>query len=191
MRLTALSAAAGLLLAAAAPLAAEPWSLDKSHAAVTFSVDHLGFSAVQGVFREFDASVDFDPENIEASSVEFTIQTASVDTFWAARDKHMKTGDFLDVENHPTITFKSASVAKLTDTTATVTGTLTMLGQSHEETFDVTLNKLGPSPFNKDLQVAGFVVTGEIDRTKYGMGYGAPAVGAVIPLRVDLEINKK
>ena len=188
MRLAALAAAAIL---AAAPLSAAPWSLDKSHAAVTFSVDHLGFSVVQGVFREFDATVDYDPENVAASSVEFTIQAASVDTFWEARDKHIRTKDFLDVEKHPTITFKSTAVEAVSDTEAKVTGEVTMLGVTRTETFDVTLRKLGPAPFNPAMTVAGFVVTGELNRTDYGMGYGAPAIGEVMPLRVDLELNRK
>ncbi|MGG7566259.1 YceI family protein [Rhodovulum sp. DZ06] len=191
MRLAPIAAAAALSLVAAMPAAAEPWTLDKSHAAVTFQVNHLGFSSVQGVFRSFDAAVDFDPADIASSSVEFTIDAASIDTFWEARDNHIKTGDFLDVENHPTITFKSTSVEKLSDTTAKVTGELTMVGVTREETFDVTLNKLGPSPFNADLTVAGFTVEGVIDRTAYGMGYGAPAIGAELPLRVDLELNKQ
>lgn len=180
--------AAGLSLMAA-PLAAKPFTLDKSHAAVTFEVSHLGFSTVQGFFESFDADVDFDPENFAASSVNFTIDAASINTLWEARDEHIKTADFLNVAEYPTITFVSKAIEVTGENTAKVTGDFTMVGQTHEETFDVVLNQYGPSPFNADLMVAGFTVTGEIDRTKYGMGYGAPAIGAVLPLQVDLEIN--
>lgn len=189
MRFTSLIAAAGLAAIAALPVAAKPFTLDKSHAAVTFSVEHLGFSTVQGYFSAFDADVDFDPEDMAKSSVAFTIQADSVGTHWDARDEHIKSGDFLNVAEHPTITFVSKKVELTSETTGKVTGDFTMIGQTHEETFDVVLNKYAPSPFNPEIMVAGFTVSGEIDRTKYGMGYGAPAIGAVMPLRVDLEIN--
>jgi polyisoprenoid-binding protein YceI len=189
MRFPALALAAAGFAAAVMPAAAEPYKLDKSHAAVTFQVSHLGFSTTHGFFRNFDADIDFDPDSMETSSVNFTIDAASVDTLWAARDKHVKNKDFLNVEAHPTITFMSKKVVLTSAETATVTGDMTLLGQTHEETFDVVLNKMGPSPFNPALQIAGFAVSGEIDRTKYGMGYGAPAIGGTISLQVDLEMS--
>ncbi len=189
MRLAALAFAAAGLAAAALPAAAEPYKLDKSHAAVTFTVGHLGFSTTHGFFRNFDAEIDFNPDAMETSSVSFTIDAASIDTLWEARDKHVKSKDFLDVAAHPTITFVSKKVVLTSAETATVTGDLTLIGQTHEETFDVPLNKFGPSPFNPDLKVAGFSVTGQVDRTKYGMGYGAPAIGATIAQQIDLEMS--
>jgi polyisoprenoid-binding protein YceI len=187
MRLAALFAAAALVAAPA--LAAEPWKIDKSHAHVTFTADHLGFSVVHGQFREFDAEVLFDPENIEATQLSFTIQAASVDTFWPDRDKHVRSADFLNVEAHPTITFVSTAVAKTGDNTATVTGDLTMIGETRPVTFEARLNQIGPSPFNPALTIAGFTVTGEIRRADWGMTYGGEAFAAVIPVRVDLEMS--
>ena len=184
--IASLAAAATLL---ASPLAAEPWVVDKSHAHVSFEVSHLGFSTTQGVFREFDAQIDFDPENMETASVAFTIQSGSVDTFWEARDKHIRSADFLDADNHPEITFTSKSVRLIDDDTAEVVGDVTIKGVTNEETFTAQLLRLAPSPFNPDKTVAGFVVEGEIDRTKYGVAYGAPAIGVVMPVRVDLEIS--
>lgn len=175
--------------AMAAPLAAAPWKLDKSHAHVTFSVDHLGFSVTQGAFRKFDAEIDFDPDNIETAQVNFTIDAASLDTAWKARDKHVKSKDFLDVKNHPEITFVSKTVRLTGENTADVTGDVTIKGVTKEETFKATLRRIAPSPFNPDQMVAGFTVEGEIDRTEYGMNYGAPAIGVVIPLRLDVEIS--
>jgi polyisoprenoid-binding protein YceI len=126
---------------------------------------------------------------METSSVNFTIDAASVDTLWEARDKHVKSKDFLNIEAYPTITFVSKKIVLTSAETATVTGDLTIIGQTHEETFDVVMNKFGPSPFNPALQIAGFKINGVIDRTKYGMGYGAPAIGGSIGLRVDLEMS--
>lgn len=191
MRLARFAAAfaATAAAASAAPLAAAPWIMDKSHAAVTFSVDHLGFSLVQGEFHEFDAVIDFDPDQIESSSVSFTIKAASADTNWEARDKHMRSPDFLDVETHPDITFVSKSVRLTGENTAEVVGDVTIKGVTHEETFEATLRKIGPSPFNPDQTIAGLAVSGEIDRTKYDVAYGAPAIGVVIPVRIDLEMS--
>ncbi|MEM1314232.1 MAG: YceI family protein [Pseudomonadota bacterium] len=195
MRFVSAFAAAAVLAAgfavAPAPAAAEPYVVDKSHAAVTFRVSHLGFADTHGVFREFDAEIEFDPDAIEEASVAFTIDAASVDTFWEARDKHVRSADFLDVENHPQITFVSKEVRLISANEAELVGDVTIRGVTQEETFTVVLNKMGPSPFNAELTIAGFTVTGEIDRTRYGIDYAAPAVGSVMPIRIDLEASPK
>ena len=178
-------------LAAAAPLSAvaEPYVLDKSHAHVTFEVGHLGFSTVHGQFRKFDASVDFDPGNVEATKVDFVIEAASVDTFWDARDQHIRGGDFLDAANHPEIKFVTTAVIPTGADTADVTGDLTIRGVTKPLTLQAKLNKMGPSPFNPNITIAGFTVTGAIDRTEFGINYAAPAVSAIIPIRLDLELS--
>ncbi|MEM9778433.1 MAG: YceI family protein [Pseudomonadota bacterium] len=176
---------------ASAPFAATAadWTLDKSHTTVSFEVNHLGFSQTRGVFREFDAEISYDPEAIEASTVSFTIDAASIDTFWEARDNHVRGEDFLDVANHPEITFVSTGVTAIDEDSATLTGDLTIKGVTQPVTFAAELNAAGPNPFDATKQVAGFQLTGEIDRTAFGINYGAPAIGAVIPVVIDLEIG--
>ncbi|MEL6678153.1 MAG: YceI family protein [Pseudomonadota bacterium] len=186
LRSTVLAAA---LIASPFAAVAANWTLDKSHAHITFSVSHLGFSDTQGAFREFDADITFDPENIDATEVSVIIDAASVDTFWEARDAHIRRADMLNVEAHPTITFVSTSVEQTGDNTAVVTGDMTLLGETREVSFDAVLNNLGPNPFNPDKTVAGFTLTGDIDRTEFGMGFGAPAIGAVIPVEINLEMS--
>lgn len=188
MRLTSLLLAASLATVPVAALSA-PYVMDKSHAHVTFSVDHLGFSSVHGQFRNFDAAIDFDPGNVEATRVNFTIDATSVDTFWEARDKHLRSKDFFDVENHPTITFTTTSVTPTGAESADVTGDLTIRGVTKPVTLQATLNKLGPSPFNPSKTIAGFTVEGEIDRTEFGVSYAAPAVSAIVPIRIELEMS--
>lgn len=188
MRLSHLALAAALAFAPVAAIAA-PYKLDKSHAHVTFSVGHLGFSTVHGQFRTFDAEIDFDPASVEATKVNFTIEAASVDTLWEARDNHIKGKDFLDVKNHPQITFVTTSVAPTGTNTADIMGNLTIRGVTKEITLKGTLNKMGPSPFNPSQTIAGFTVEGEIDRTEFGVSYAAPAVSAIIPIRIDLEMS--
>lgn len=181
---------AAFVLATATTVQAEPFTLDKSHTAITFQVDHLGFSMTHGKFTEFDAEIDFDQDDPSKSSVAFTIQAPSIDTGWEKRDEHVRGPDFLNVENHPTITFKSTSIETTGDNTATMTGELTVNGQTHEETFKVTMRKIAPSPFGEKKLTAGFIAEATIDRMKYGVSYGEGAIGNEIPVRVDLEIVK-
>ena len=138
---------------------------------------------------KFDANIEFDPGNVEATQVTFTIDAASVDTFWEERDKHIRAKDFLDVENHPSITFVSTKVTPTGTDTAEITGDLTIRDITKPITFNAKLNKIGPSPFNPDQTIAGFTVSGEIDRTEFDINYAAPAVSAIIPLQIELEMS--
>jgi polyisoprenoid-binding protein YceI len=183
-----LTFATALALSPLAAIAA-PWTLDKAHTVVSFEVEHFGFSTTRGVFREVDAIVDFDPADIAATDVSVTIDAASIDTFWEARDQHLRTSDFLAVEDHPEITFTTTSVAQTGEDTADVTGDLEIRGVTRSVTFAAELRKLGPNPFAPELRVAGFRLTGEIDRSDFGIDYGAPAIGALVPIVIDLELG--
>lgn len=177
----------------AAPLAASAaeWVLDKSHAHITFSVNHLGFSTTQGAFRDFDMDITFDPENIGATKVNAVIDATSIDTFFGKRDEHIRGADFLDVTNHPKITFTTTSVEQTGDTTADVTGDLSILGVSAPVTLQAEMVKMGAHPFAPDKTLVGMSVTGEIDRTAFGVSYGAPAIGATIPVEINFEMSPK
>lgn len=181
-------AALFVLVAPPGPVA-EPYAVDKSHAFVTFTADHLGFSSVHGQFRDFDAEIDFDPSNVEASKVTFTVRTASVETHNQTRDDQLRSGAFFDSGKFPEMVFTSTEVRPTGSDTARIKGNLTLIGVTHEIELDARLNQIGPSPFFPDITVAGFTVTGVIDRTKFGMTFGAPAIGAEIPIRIDLEMS--
>ena len=188
-RLACLCLATLALACTGTPARAVPYVLDKSHTAITFMVSHIGFSTVHGQFREFDASIDFDPGNVEATRVNFTIQTASIETFWPARDKDLRSRNFFESATYPTMTFRTTSVRPTGTNTAEIIGDLTIKDVTLPVTLEARLNKLGPSPFRPSVTVAGFTVTGEIDRTKFGISYAAPAIGAIIPIRIDLEMS--
>ena len=168
---------------------AAPYVMDKSHAHVTFAVSHIGFSMVHGQFRSFDANIDFDPGNVEATRVDFRIDASSVETFWEARDRDLRSKNFLHVAEHPYITFRTTEVTPTGTDTADITGDVTIRGVTRPATFKAKLNKLAPSPFKRDTTIAGFSVTGQLDRTEFGMTYAAPAIGAVVEIRLDLEIS--
>ena len=189
MRVIPFALAGAMLLASPYTASAEPYILDKSHAQVLFEVGHLGFSNVHGQFRKFDANIVFDPENVEETQVNFVIDASSVDTFWEARDVHIRSKDFLDVENFPEITFVTTSVAPTGTDTADVAGDLTIRGVTQPAVFEAKLNKMAPSPFNPNQTIAGFTVTGQIDRARYGVTFAAPAVSTIIPIRIEVEMS--
>ncbi|MEX2518239.1 MAG: YceI family protein [Paracoccaceae bacterium] len=184
-----LSAAALLVALTAQILSAAPWKIDKDHVHVTFTVNNIGFSTTQGQFREFDAVIDFDPENVEEAEVNFTLVADSVDTNSNARDRHVKSAEFLDVKNFPNIVFASTKVRLIDSETAEITGDMTMKGVTQEEVFTAKLIRIGPSPFNAKDTIAGFVVEGSLTRTDYGVSYGVPAIGAEVPIRIDIQMN--
>lgn len=119
----------GSALFAGQAMAAD-YTIDKKgqHAFVNFKISHLGYSWLWGRFNDFDGTFSFDAEQPEASNVEVTLQTASVDSNHAERDKHLRSEDFLNVSEHPTATFKSTSVRSTGEGTADITGDLTLNG---------------------------------------------------------------
>src|SRR6185295_1264793 len=104
-----LFAAAVLTTLVALPLSAETFTVDPGHSEATFQIRHL-VSQVRGRFNDFSGTVQMDPKNLPASSVEFKIKAASIDTNVPDRDKHLRSADFFDVEKFPEITFKSKSI---------------------------------------------------------------------------------
>ncbi|BCD86049.1 UPF0312 protein [Pseudomonas solani] len=119
----------GAALFAGQAMAAD-YAIDKQgqHAFVNFKISHLGYSWLYGTFKDFDGSFSFDAKAPEASKIKVTLQTASVDTNHAERDKHIKSGDFLNVSKNPTATFESTGVKSTGNGTADVTGNLTLNG---------------------------------------------------------------
>ncbi|MCU9948140.1 MULTISPECIES: YceI family protein [unclassified Pseudomonas] len=119
----------GAALFAGQAMAAD-YAIDKEgqHAFVNFKISHLGYSWLYGTFKDFDGSFSFDAKAPEASKIKVTLQTASVDTNHAERDKHIKSGDFLNVSKNPTATFESTGVKSTGTGTADVTGNLTLNG---------------------------------------------------------------
>jgi polyisoprenoid-binding protein YceI len=146
---------------------------------------------VHGLFREFDAEINFDPSNVEATALQFKVNTASVETYNAARDDQLRSAAFFSSDQFPEMVFRSTAVRPTGSDTAEITGMLTIRDITKPISLQAQLNRIGPSPFFPDIMVAGFAVTGVIDRTEWGMTFGAPAIGAEIPIRIDLEMSPK
>lgn len=139
-----------LALAAALPLqAAERYAIDTGgmHAFVQFRISHLGYSWLYGRFNDFEGEFTFDPENPENSTVQATIRTASVDSNHERRDRHLRSDDFLDVENHPEARFESTGFKPLGEDRYRMTGNFTLLGETREIEIDLTQIGAGEDPW--------------------------------------------
>jgi len=191
---------AAAVLALTGPLAfssamadAKPYRIDPSHAAITFTVTHVGFSETLFQFRDFDADILFDPDDLGAASnrVDLVIDAASLDSNWPRRDDHVRGDDFLDVESFPEIRFTSTGVeptgeSELGQAQGVLFGDLTIRDVTLPQQFQVTMNRKGEM---RGTEVVGFTATGVIDRTDYGIEFGAPAIGAELQVWISLEIN--
>jgi polyisoprenoid-binding protein YceI len=128
---------------------AADYAIDKQgqHAFVNFKISHLGYSWLYGTFKDFDGSFSFDDKNPEASKVNVTLNTQSVDTNNAERDKHIRSGDFLNVGKHPTATFASTAVKTTGEGTADITGNLTLNGVTKPVVIAATFIGQGDDPW--------------------------------------------
>jgi len=185
-----LAVVAGLSGAAFSAQAADTYKLDPTHTSVLFIVNHLGFSDYQGRFNGVTGELTLDRENPSASSATITIDLNQIDSGVEALDNHMKTADFFNVEEFPTATFTSTSVELVGDNAATVTGDLTLLGETKPLVLDVTLSGEGTHPMTGD-EVVGFSADGVVTRTDYGMDFLVPGVGDEVTLQISSEFLKQ
>jgi polyisoprenoid-binding protein YceI len=187
--------AAAVLLLAVPGLAAETFVVDKAHSETSFQVTHLGIAKVRGQFTDFDGTINIDRAKPEASSVEFTINAASINTGVADRDKHLRSADFFDAETYPTISFKSTKVVAKGKNQFAVTGNLTIRGVTKEVTLPVTSTDFITAPGG--VEKVGFEVGLKINRKDYGVSWhklmdnGGVVVSDEVTVSINLESAKK
>ncbi|TDL81483.1 polyisoprenoid-binding protein [Palleronia sediminis] len=183
-------ALAAIVMAPAVALA-EParYELDPEHTTVAFLVDHVGYAGTLGLFAEVSGSFTYDMETQDLSDLVVTVRTDSIETLNDARDGHVRSGDFLDVEAHPEMVFTAQSGTPETDTTGQVAGELTLLGQTHPLVLDVTLNKAEAYPFGHKRFTLGLTARGSLMRSDWGMTYGVEngLVGDEVQLILETE----
>lgn len=186
--------AALLSLAPALALAATTtWNVDPSHSQIGFAVKHLVISNVRGEFSTYSGKLAFDEKDPTKSTVEATIDPASIDTKVADRNAHLKSPDFLDVAKYPTIGFRSTKVAKAGKDRLKVTGDLTLHGVTKPVVLDVAT---GPEVKGMAGETRrGFSATTKISRKEFGLTWNkileaGPAVGDEISIALDLEVVK-
>lgn len=177
--------AAGSVVATPA-VAAERWQIDTAHTQVLFTVDHLGFTTLTGQFRVLEGDLFLDPADWARSSVSVRIAADSVDMNHEGINRHLKNPDFFDVEQYPSLEFRSTAIETLGDGRLRMHGELSMIGQTRPVSLDVTVNKLGPHPM-RGTPWAGFRAEGSLKRSDWGMSYGVPGVGDEIGILINLE----
>lgn len=173
--MTMIALASSLAFAAELPL-------DKDHASVGFSISHMVISRVQGSFTEFDGSLTV--EDGVLTGAKAVIQMSSINTANRRRDDHLRSADFFDAENHPTITFESTKIED-----GKVTGNLTIKGVTHEVVLDSTF--VGPATDPWGNTRFGLTGTTRINRTDFGLTWNQTleAGGVLVGEEVDITIS--
>lgn len=174
--------------------AAGTYAIDPSHTHVGFKVRHLMVSKVRGRFADFEGTVTIAPEPLE-SSVEVAVQLISIDTRDAGRDEHLRSADFFDTANHPTMTFRSTGVRETGGGRYAVDGELSLLGITKPLTLDATFDGSARDPWGGER--AGFTATAELDREDFGLTWnqsletGGVLVGKKIEIEIEAELIKQ
>lgn len=186
-----LSTFAVALLLTVSAIAQDTWQLDPPHSSAQFSVRHLGVSTVRGAFTKVSGSVVYDAANLGKSSIQATIDAASVDTRVEMRDNDLRSARFLDTQKYPTITFQSKKLEAAGAGKLKVTGDLTIHGVTKEVVLDVD----GPTPaikdpMGKDRLRMGASATTKINRNDFGVSALPGAVGDDITITLDIEMLK-
>jgi polyisoprenoid-binding protein YceI len=171
-----------------------PWQLDPAHSSIHFSVRHMMVSTVRGSFRTFTLDVEFDPEHPELGSVLATVEAASIDTGEEQRDEHLRSADFLNVEQFPRVTFRSTSVEPRGGDAFALTGELTMHGVTQTVEFDAKYSGEIANP--QGGRSAGLSASARLNRHAWGLAWnvaleaGGLLVGDEIKVEVEIELTR-
>jgi polyisoprenoid-binding protein YceI len=164
-------------------------TIDTTHSTVGFVVRHMVVSKVRGTFGAFKGTIAYDPANIERSVVDVEIDAASIDTREAKRDAHLRSADFFDVEQFPTLTFRSTGVKRTTDDTLAVAGDLTIHGVTRPVTLVVDELGGGKDPWGNDrLAWSGRLA---VNRKDFGLNWNQllEAGGVLVSEKIDIELE--
>jgi polyisoprenoid-binding protein YceI len=175
--------------ALAQQLTSGTYTLDPSHSRIGFVARHAMVTKVRGSFNDFDASVTVDAEDITRSSAQVTINVDSIDTRNEQRDGHLRSNDFLDIANHPQITFVSTSVTPVAEDVVRVEGDLTIKGVTRPVSVDFTFEGAAVDPFGN--QRVGFEGSVVINRKDWGITWNAALEtgGVLVSDKITLEFE--
>jgi polyisoprenoid-binding protein YceI len=176
------------------PSTVSRWNIDPSHTTAHFGVRHLMISTVRGHFEKVSGTVTLDEADPTKSVIDVSIDASSIGTRDEKRDAHLRSADFFDVENHPTITFRSTKIVSAGKDEYKVTGDLTIRGT----TKSVTLDVVGPTPPQKTPWgsfARGVSATGKINRKDFGLSWnaaletGGVVVGEEVKIEIEAELS--
>jgi polyisoprenoid-binding protein YceI len=182
-------------LVTAAPAFAQTWQIDTAHSRAQFTVRHLMISDIRGDFGAVTGTVDYDGKDITKAKVNATIDVKSITTRVEKRDEHLKSDDFLDVANHPTMTFVSTSIKPAAGGKYAMTGNLTIRGTTKPVTFELTA-PAGPITSRGTTKI-GAAASGKINRKDFGVKYhevmdnGGLGVADEVFIQLDVELIQR
>ena len=169
---------------------AATYKVDLDHTSLSFKIRHL-LSNVQGQFKDFEGTLDYDPQHPENAKAEATVKAASIDTNVAPRDKHLRSADFFDVEKYPTLTFKSTKFTPEGQDKGKLEGALTIHGVEKPVVFDVDIHGVAKDPWGNVR--AAFTATTKINRKDFGLVWnqavetGQLLVGEEVIITLEVE----
>ena len=185
----AMTAAMTTVTATAAFAAPEKYVLDSSHSQIVFSYNHLGFSTGYGMFSGFEGVIMFDQEDPAKSSVSVSMPETSMLTGWQARFDHFMSPDFFGANDDDVVSFSSTGIEVTGDTTARITGDLTLNGVTRPVVLDAVLNQVGDHPM-AGKPWAGFSATTTLLRSDFNLGKFAPYVSDEVAVELSIEAMK-
>ena len=183
----ALLAFLATLAVSSTALRAETYKIDTAHSFFMFQSLRMGVANIYGRFNDFEGTLTLDGEDYESASIELTIRTESVDTGVERRDAHLRSPDFLNSSEVPTMTFSSTGIEKMSDSKFAVTGDLSLHGVTKEVTAEVDLVGKGKDP-RRGSTLLGFDGTMQLKRQDFDMNFGPEFIGAEVNIRFALQV---
>ncbi len=166
----------------------DQWSIDKAHSNINFTITHF-FTPVDGSFEDYSSEINFDPQDLENSSIDVTIPVESINTENERRDNHLKSDDFFNASEWPNITFQSNSIEQTGDNQFVAHGELTIRDVTREFDLPFELKGVMDHPMQENTKVAGITASASLNRTDYGVGVGDWAATAVVGDEVNIQLN--
>ena len=165
------------------------WVLDPTHSELGFKIKHLMISNVSGSFKNFNAEVETEDEDFSTAEISLNAEMAYISTNNEQRDAHLRTSDFFEVEKFPELHFKSTKVEKIDSDSFALHGDLTLKGVTKPVKLSVEYNGVTKDPWGGER--AGFVITGKIKRTDWGVNFNGVLETGGVMLGEEVKINSE
>jgi len=173
---------------------ATAWKIDTAHSTIEFAVKHMMFTTVKGRFTDVSGTIEFDEDDPAGGRADIVIGAASVDSRDAQRDAHLRSADFFDVEQYPTLAFRSTTIEGNAQQFK-LSGDLTIHGITRPITLDVAFQGSGKDPWGGER--AGYTATGTLNRKDFGLTWNAALetggflVGDEVKIAIDLQLIRE
>jgi polyisoprenoid-binding protein YceI len=165
------------------------WVIDPTHSEIGFKIKHLMITNVSGRFDSFEAEVQTEGEDFATAQIKARIKTSSINTGNLQRDEHLRHSDFFEVEAHPEILFNSTKVEKIDNDNFVLYGNLSLKGATKPVKLNVEYSGITKDPWGG--QRAGFIITGKISRSEFGLNFNAALETGGLVLGEEVKINSE